>query len=668
MTSAASQSAALRLCLAGNFTVDPMAEFLRFWLQTLGIQAEVEVAPYNQVVQQLLPGGVLHQNTQGTNLVAIRAEAWRENDTTWQRSLSDLRSALQTAADHGCTGVVLLFPAGRKDATAQATHEATAAALQAVCDGVTGWKLLNLAEAADRYQVATIEDDFTRKLGDIPYTEAMFAAAAAACLRWLRSGWVKPRKVIVLDCDNTLWQGVYAEGTMQITTPFRALQEFMLRQMEAGMLLLLASKNNEDDVMSALASESCVLKPEHFAAWQINWQAKSANLKLLSEDLGLALNSFIFLDDSAYECTEVRLNCPEVLTLQLPKDPEEIPAFLEHLWAFDHREVTDEDLSRTSMYRAEHQRSQLSRSTLSLDEFLETLQLEIDLHQATDDELPRIAQLTQRTTQFNLTNTLLDEAALREQLRQPGTVCWTVRVRDVFGDYGLVGVVLFRQQPATLHVQQFLLSCRALGRRVEDAMLAALQRQAREMGDAAIRIPVVATARNKPAREFLARFGKLPDESAGAFEFVLSAAGEAEVRATEAANSGESPAAASNRGAGAPRMQEDAVLLRIAHELRTAASVVAASRAARPQPGAAAPQPQGEWEEFLAELWAEYLGLAQVGAEDSFLQHGGTSLQMAQMLGRIHATFGVALTLTDAYAAPTVRALAARLAEQRQAV
>ena len=660
--------------IAANFTIEPIEEFLAYWLGELGIDAEIRFAPYNQVFQQLLEGGLLRTNRGGINLVALDLDAWLVegafNKTHEQllQTIGDFVGVLRRAGAEGAGGAVILFPSCTRPEPPQERAAAIAAANKQVCEAcasIAGWSTLDLSSAVSLYCVAETRDPFTDELGNIPFTEEMYVAAATAAARRIRSVRTKPRKVIVLDCDNTLWQGICGEGAVQVTPPYRKLHEFMLRQRDDGVLLVLASKNNEADAMAVLESVDSVLKPEHFTAWQINWQAKSESLNALSEELGLALNSFIFLDDSPYECMEVRNACPDVLTVSLPAEPEAIPAFLEHLWAFDHPAATDEDRNRASMYQAERQRTDLSRQALTREEFLASLQIEIQIAVATNADLPRIAQLTQRTTQFNMTGVQHTVQSLAEKLAQPGNECWTVRVRDIFGDYGLVGAIVFETAGDNLRIDTLLLSCRALGRGVEDRMIADLKHPAVERGVERIVIPFVPTLRNRPALEFLSRLCEVPIEATDPFECVLSAtSGSSEWRRTAvtaptARSANASSKAASNSG------DEAETLVRIAGQLQTARQILDAIRnrmKRRPVDAGPFVAPDGSAEEGLARIWSECLAVAPIGARDNFFDFGGQSLIATRILTKVRSEFGVKMSLTDLFDRPTVAEMAAHIA------
>jgi FkbH-like protein len=669
-----SPSSALSIRIAANFTVEPIEEFLIYWMNTLGIQSEIRIAPYNQVFQQLLEEGLLRTNRGGINLVALDLGAWLPDghgaQTKLDRAIGDLLSVLGTSGSDGAGGAVLLFPqAPSTDERCAIINSANARIVKA-CESIAGWSAIDLSDAVAQYSVSEPRDPFTDELGNIPFTEEMYVAAATAAARWIRAFCIKPRKVIVLDCDQTLWQGIYGEGTMAVTTPYRKLQEFMLRQREQGMLLALVSKNNEADVLEALDSGSCTLRSEHCAAWQINWQSKAENLQVLSDDLGLALNSFIFVDDNPLECMEVRSRCPEVLTVQLPSDPNAIPAFLEHMWIFDRMGATEEDRNRAAMYAAERQRNELSRKTLTAEEFLASLQIEIQFAPCVESDLARVAQLTNRTTQFNMSGVLHTEQTLSSLLADGHHECWTVRVKDVFGDYGLVGVALFEVQGSALRIEVFLMSCRALGRRVEHSIIDKLKQLAIERGADRIIIPVVPTARNRPAREFLAGLCGVSADTQDPFECILSSAGSnSEWRPTA-----DNMLQQSSMHGGSAKLpvltDEEGALAQIANEMQSVASIVSVIRdqkKARPQTAGALVPPSNHVEEALVNIWSDVLGVEPIGIRDNFFDFGGQSLRATRVLTRVRTELGVELSLTALFKTPTIEAMAAGIAEMQPA-
>jgi len=660
------------ICIAANFTIEPIEQVLGYWLDLLGIPADLQFAPYNQVFQQLLEGGMLRANRGGINLVGLDLDSWvmdgpfKDARAQLEKTVAEFLGVLRNAGAQGISGVVLLFPS-KTDSAAPNEQDAalanTRSSILFECASIPGWSALALNTAASLYSVEETHDPFTDELAHIPFTEEMYAAAATVAARWIRSILTKPRKVIVLDCDNTLWHGICGEGPAYVTPPYRKLHEFMLRQRDEGVLLAIASKNNEADVMAVLDSADCALKLDHFTSWQINWEPKSENLRAISEELGLALNSFLFLDDSPYECLEVRNSCPEVLTLPLPEEPEKIPAFLEHQWAFDHPTATEEDRHRASMYAAERQRTDLSKRAPTREEFLASLRIQINITRATEAELLRVAQLTQRTTQFNLTGVQHTSQSLAARLSQSNSECSTVRVSDAFGDYGLVGAVVFDTVGDSLRVDTFLLSCRALGRGVEDRMMDDLKLWAMERGAESVVIPFVPTARNRPALDFLSRYCDAPSAAKAPFEVVLSASGgESEWRLTAVAvNPVEISSKSSATSTGATAEADR--LTRIA-QLQTSEKILNSIRARKiPRPETAQDyvKPQKELEKMLAVIWSDCLSIEPIGLQDNFLDFGGTSLIATRILARIHSECGVKLGLSEVFEYPTVQQIAAHI-------
>jgi FkbH-like protein len=483
----------------------------------------------------------------------------------------------------------------------------------------------------------------------------------------------RPLKAIVLDCDNTLWRGVCGEDGapgLHLDPPYLALQRFMLKQYEAGMLLCLCSKNSEEDVLAVFEQRSdMILTREHLVSSRINWLPKSQNLKALAEELDLGLNSFIFVDDNPLECAEVTAHCPEVLTVQLPADARQIPQVLQNFWAFDRMTVTDEDKKRSAYYRQNLQREQLRREGLTFRSFLEELELEISIHPVEPEQLPRVAQLTQRTNQFNLTTIRRTEGDIQTLCERDGYECLVTEVSDRFGDYGLVGGLLFRVNSGAIHVESFLLSCRALGRGVEHRMLAALGKLAVERGLKRVDVEYIPSPKNPPAFDFLERCGaefKEEREDKTVFSFPAESVAGIEFHPQEGTADGGPQAAdagqqAANDGRRAAEDSQEA-LREIATELYDADRILDAISAqkhhARPDLESDFVAPRTPVEESLAKVWLDVLGLDRVGVYDDFFRLGGHSLLATQILSRVIERFQVNLPLQSLLQHPTIAGVA----------
>ncbi len=328
----------------------------------------------------------------------------------------------------------------------------------------------------------------------------------------------RAKKVLVLDCDHTLWGGVVGEDGLDGIAldpqqyPGRVFFDFqttVLHLAERGVLLALCSKNNEADVFEVLDKHpACRLKRQHLSSWRIDWHNKADNIQAIAAELNLGLDAFVFVDDSPQECALVRQMLPQVTVLQVPKRLVELPSLLLQDGWFDTLQSTEEDRKRSQLYQSEAQRKQVRSQFGDLGAYLQSLQTVASIHPATPAELARVAQLTQKTNQFNLCTRRYAESDLQSLQESGQGVIYALSARDRFGSLGLVGVMIFMRSDAQLHIDSFLMSCRALGRRLELAMVSHC------MADIGRRHPglvcsaqYIATAKNAQVADFWARVG-----------------------------------------------------------------------------------------------------------------------------------------------------------------
>jgi FkbH-like protein len=620
------------IAIAATFTAQAIQPGLAFWAGELGLDYEIRFAGYNQVFQELLdPAGLLTRNRGGFNVVLVRLEDWRTAGVESEaRRLAD---ALHSAARFSAPLIVALCPPA---------HPAAEAILRAGIADLPSVHLLAPCEVLSLYPVPQVEDPHANELGHLPYTPEFFAALATAVARKIHAVANPGYKVVALDCDDTLWAGICGEDGPQgvaLDPPRRALQEFMAARRREGMLLALCSKNNEEDVVETFAAHpEMPLRLAYFAARRVNWESKGANLAALADELELGLDSVILVDDNPKECTEAEAGAPEVLALPLPAEPEDIPEFLKHVWAFDRARITQEDRERARMYQQNAERARAERSAGNLEEFLAGLKLEVAITPMQPSQVARVAQLTRRTNQMNATLARRTEAEV--QALDAETL--VVEVKDRFGSYGLTGVVIFRCTAEALAVDTFLLSCRALGRGVEHRMVARLGRIAQERGLRRVEIPFVAGQRNRPAELFLQSIGAIGGMTAEAAANVGQAG-------SLRAEWHSAPGRANNppRAASLPHRVD---YLKIATELRTPAAVLDRIHAASRKPARAVSEPpRTELEQGLAKLWAGLLNLPAVGIRDNFFELGGHSLLAVQLLSRVRQMYGIDLSLEVVY-------------------
>lgn len=324
-------------------------------------------------------------------------------------------------------------------------------------------------------------------------------------------------KVIVLDADNTLWGGVVGEDgfdgiALGPDYPGNAFVDFQRRLLDfqqRGFLLAMCSKNNAADVDEVLRRHPhTVLRVEHFAAMRVNWESKADNLASMAAELNLGLDSFVFVDDSDHECAAVRHRLPQVEVIQTPKRAVEVPACLDHVARLEVLSLTTEDREKTAMYASERQRRAFMSAEASTSDtgsdYLQRLQMYMQVSFDSLQHLGRLAQLTQKTNQFNLTTRRMDEQRMRGLIESPDVLVADFSLTDVFGNSGLVGLAVVRTpvgSPAELDT--FLMSCRVIGRCAGEAFLQAVLRQLCARGVDHVLADYLPTAKNALVQDFL---------------------------------------------------------------------------------------------------------------------------------------------------------------------
>jgi FkbH-like protein len=685
---------ALRIAIASTFTAQPLAPSLAYWMKQLDIGAEIHFSPFGRVFQELLDPASSMGCNRGVNVILLRLTDWIAGGVAdsviadaqaygelAQKVLEVADAIARSMARSGVPHVVICGPPpASTNPAARAKLTELEEQLRDACQP-SGAQVTCSDALLETYPVSSYDDAYGDQLGSLAYTSAFFTALGTAIARRIFAVQSKPRKVVAVDCDQTLWDGVCAEDGplgVQVSAARSTLQRKLKACRESGMLLCLCSRNQEEDVFRALEENpGMILSRGDFVAWRINWESKAENLSQLADELDLSLDSFIFLDDNPVECAEVRSRHPEVLTLQLPGDATRVPEFLQHVWALDPRPSTAEDLTRTEMYRQQRDRRFAQKAAASLDEFLTSLRVVVDMRPLSPDRVARASQLTFRTNQFNFAGIRRSEAEMAALLHAGDMECWTAEVEDRFGRYGVVGLIVFQEEPPRLAVDTFLLSCRALGKRVEDEMLRSLGQYAVEHSLETIDLHWIPSKRNIPALDFLRRVGSgYEQKTSRGFRYSLPAAG---IPALLAARheSDRNPNRTMDESSSGGVLVASAVpsrlaldtLERIASDLhdpeRTAAAIHADNIGGAIVSGNGS-IPNTETERRIAEIWGELLEMPRVGIDEDFFALGGDSLLATRVLSRIHEVFDIEVPITVLFAEPlTVSRLASSLDEYR---
>ncbi len=350
-----------------------------------------------------------------------------------------------------------------------------------------------------------------------PFSNALFKEAVSESKSALAGLLGRSRKILVLDLDDTLWGGIVGDDGWQnlslgghdaIGEAFVDFQKELKALSRRGVLLAIVSKNDEATALEAIDKHpEMLLRREDFVAWRINWNDKAANLAELMRDVNVGLDSAVYIDDNPSERARVRETLPEVLVPDWPEDKTEYVTALRALNCFNALSVSEEDRSRTSSYVAERERQSNLITVGSLDDWLRTLDLVVEVEELSTINLPRAAQLLNKTNQMNLQTRRMSEEEFVTWSREPGCKVWTFRVSDRFGDYGLTGLASLKVTGNDAFVADFLLSCRVFGKKVEDAIFATLVSEARAMGASLLTATYLPTPKNNPCLQFLERSG-----------------------------------------------------------------------------------------------------------------------------------------------------------------
>jgi FkbH-like protein len=358
----------------------------------------------------------------------------------------------------------------------------------------------------------------------LPVASSSFGTYANGLVRSLSALFRAPRKVLCTDLDNTLWGGVLGEeGPEGIATGstfpgncYFEYQKYLKQLSSRGILLAIVSKNNDADVREAfqIRSADLGLSLDNFVTTKISWNEKAASIRELAEELSLGLDSFVFVDDNPVECEAIRQQLPEVAVITAPvEEPWKLVSLLSAQPFFDAAVVTDDDVNRLNEYKAQAQRAELENNVGDRNEFLASLDIVCTFLSALDAPLARSVQLLAKTNQFNLTTRRHSAAEVEEYASTPGGQAIAIRVRDRFGDAGVVGLALARTKGDSCTIDSLLLSCRVIGRGIETALLAHIAEGAIRAGANRLVGEFIATKKNAPGADFYPSHGFAQDIS-----------------------------------------------------------------------------------------------------------------------------------------------------------
>lgn len=347
----------------------------------------------------------------------------------------------------------------------------------------------------------------------VPYSNAVFQEAAREIEAALQGLAGKAKKLVIVDLDNTLWGGVVGEtgwrnirlgGHDYTGEAFVYFQMRLKALTEKGVQLAIVSKNDEPVALEAIdLHPEMHLQRADFAGWRINWMDKAQNIVDLVEELNLGLDSVVFLDDNPAERARVREALEEVLVPEWPTDPSEYGNALRALKCFDTPSLGSEDRNRVTMYSAERERRDLQKTMSSPENWLTSLDMKVVVETLNEANLPRVAQLMNKTNQMNMRTRRMSEQELKAWVNGENRQLWTFRLSDRFGDSGICGIISAEIKKDAAYIVDFVMSCRVMGRQLENAMIhTAVKHVRQEKHSTEVIAEYLGTERNRPCLEF----------------------------------------------------------------------------------------------------------------------------------------------------------------------
>lgn len=547
----------LRLSVLSSATFDFIADALPAAAARHGLALDLHVAPLDTIEPEAMdPASGTYAHAPDAVLLMIDhrwlglGEPCLDRDPAALVDAAEARLVRVAGALKGNGVGALVLPTlavpphglfGSLDRLVEGSVRSLASAFNARLPGIArqlGALVLDVAALAEEVGTARWFHAPGYHLYKLPFLSAAVPLYADWLGRLLGAMRGKARKCLVLDLDNTCWGGVIGDDGLEGIRigpgsaegeSFLAVQHVALELKARGVILAVSSKNDDANARAPFRDHpDMALREADVAVFQANWEPKPANLSAIAETLAIGLDSLVFLDDNAAERAQVRATLPMVAVPELPADAAYYPALLRAAGYFEAVSFSDEDRTRSASYAANAQRVAVAEASASAGDYLSALEMRI--HHAPFDALgvPRIAQLVNKSNQFNLTTRRYSEPEIAAMAADPALFTSQTRLADRFGSFGMIGVVIARPQGADAwEIDTWLMSCRVLGRRVEEAMLAHLVAAARAAGIATIRALYLPTGKNGMVREHYDKLGftLLEEASDGARRYELAVAG-----------------------------------------------------------------------------------------------------------------------------------------------
>ena len=532
----------LNVAIIRNVTIEPIETYLKYFAYETGFNAKVRFGDYDNIFQEAVAGQseiitneldyiliFAQLETLSSSLVCDFTSLSKDDIESEKSRIKNYISSVLNGIRKQINAVILwhsfelphhpalgILDSQMADGQSEVIIELNRIARNLLKETGNAY-LVDMNQSIARLGIKEFYDKRYWHIAKSPYSRLAIAEIAKEDFKFIRALKGKNKKCVVLDCDNVLWGGIIGEdgltgisiGKNYPGSLYCEFQKEVLNLYNKGILVALCSKNNREDVWEVFQNHpDMVLKEEHIATDQINWEDKATNLRRIAQHLNIGLDSLVFVDDSDFEINLIQQVLSEVTVIHLPKERAvDYKDILASCGLFDTLVFSAEDKKRGAMYKAEAERKKLVAQAIDLKSYYKSLEMVATINLADDFSKPRIAQLTQKTNQFNLTTKRYSETDINKFAESQYSDVLYLKLKDRFGDMGIVGVCILVYENNTAVFDAFLLSCRSLGRKVEDVFLGECLRLCQLRNIKVATGQYFPTAKNMQVEEFFQKRG-----------------------------------------------------------------------------------------------------------------------------------------------------------------
>lgn len=530
----------MKICFLSNYTIEFIFDNFRNKLKTLNIEAEIFYPGFNQFLQQIFnPQSELYNQKPDVIFLSVDVNYYIQNQIHLKSNPPVSESSLNQVEQ--IFNSIDLVTKSLPDSTIFVDNfyldsnlelgtleynqfeldkfiESLNYRLFEISSSNKNIRVINLKRIINKYGQKNLFDYRLFYLAKSKWNKKGLEELSNLYIAHIKAYLGIRKKCIAVDLDNTLWGGIIGQDGIEnillsndgAGKSFYDFQNALLNYYHQGIILTICSKNSENVVNEVFEKHPyMVLKPEHFAVMKINWNNKVENLIETAKELNIGIDSIVFLDDSKFERELIKKQLPEVEVPDLPDDPTHYVSFLKELDYFNFHKLTDDDFKRNETYKLNFERKKAETSFTDIKDYLRSLEMKIEIKEIDDFTSPRIVQLIQKTNQFNTTTKRYTDAEINKMRNSGEWEIYSFSVKDKFGDNGIVGVFILKHLlvKSAVEIDSFIMSCRVIGREIENAILHFIIKKAQAKRIKTIFAEIITTAKNEPCRSVYKDFG-----------------------------------------------------------------------------------------------------------------------------------------------------------------